>query len=477
MARPWYRLCAMRTSALLVGLMLALATACSSSDDERPPAEDPSADDPRSGGDTTVFDETRYAFAEPAANLRGDRRDGFFIGNAIFNRGWVSAPASVADFDGLGPMFNALGCSGCHAKDGRGRPPVEADEKFLSMLLRLSIPGRGPHGEPIDEPAYGGQLQGDAILGVPPEGRERITYEERPGTYADGSAFSLRHPTYTIEELGYGPLASGTMISPRVAPSMIGLGLLEAIPEDALVARADPDDRDGDGISGRPNRVWDAEKQATVLGRFGWKANQPSLSQQNQGAFNGDMGITSGLFPAESCTPAQTACTAALTGPTPQLRPSLSDDVTYYSRLLAVPARRRTDDAKVRRGRKLFEQARCVSCHVPAARTAVVAGFPELSEQSIRPYTDMLLHDMGDDLSDKRPDFEATGNEWRTPPLWGIGLVKTVNRHELYMHDGRARGFAEAILWHGGEATAAREAFRTMPDDERAALIDFLGSL
>jgi len=465
----------MRTSALFAVLLLAAASACSSSDGE--PMEDPAADDPRSGGDTTVFDETRGAFAEPAANLHGDRRDNFFIGNAIFNRGWVSAPASVADFDGLGPVFNALGCSGCHTKDGRGRPPIEPGETFLSMLLRLSVPGKGPHGETVDEPTYGGQLQGNAILGVPPEGVAKITYEERPGTYADGAPFSLRRPTYAIDQLGYGPLATGTMISPRVAPAMIGLGLLEAIPEDAIVARADADDRDGDGISGRPNRVWDVAKQAVVLGRFGWKANQPSLSQQNQGAFNGDMGITSALFPAEQCTAAQTACAAALTGPTPQLRESLSDDVTYYSRLLAVPARRRTEDVAVRRGRRLFEKARCVACHVPAARTGVVEGFPELSEQSIRPYTDLLLHDLGDDLADGRPDFEANGNEWRTPPLWGIGLVKTVNRHELYLHDGRARGFAEAILWHGGEATSAREAFRTMPADDRAALVDFLGSL
>lgn len=457
---------------LFASMLVALATACAADDETVEPP-----DDPNSGGDTTVFDETRAAFSLPAANLHGERRDTFFVGNAVFNRGWVTAVASVADFDGLGPLFNAASCSGCHFKDGRGRPPIDADEAFLSMLIRLSVPGRGAHGEPVDEPTYGGQLQGAAILGIVPEGLARVAYDEVPGAFADGMPYSLRRPTYRIERLGYGPLAPDAMLSPRTAPFLIGLGLLEAVPASTIVALADPDDGDGDGISGRPNHVWDVERQSTVLGRFGWKANQPSLRQQNAGAFVGDMGITSSIFPSEGCTAVEKTCAEASTGPTPQLASALLDDVVFYTRTLAVPARRIVADPVVRRGRALFDGAGCARCHVATLSTGDLDGFPELSRQTIHPYTDLLLHDMGPELADNRPDFEATGTEWRTPPLWGIGLVHTVNRHDLLLHDGRARGLAEAILWHGGEAQRARETFRSMAQDDRDAVIRFLESL
>ena len=450
----------------------ALLGACGDPDTEVLPVEDA-----RSGGDTTVFDDTRDAFARPLANLHGDRRDDFFLGNSVFNRGWVTAPASVADFDGLGPLFSATSCSGCHFKDGRGRPPEEPDESFLSMLVRLSVPGRTGEGGPMPEPSYGLQLQENGVLGVPAEGRARVTYVEEPGAFADGTPYSLRRPTYAIEQLGYGPLSPGTQLSPRVAPVMIGLGLLEAVPEDVIVALADPDDRDGDGISGRPNRVWDVERRTTALGRFGWKANEPTLHQQNAAALLGDLGITSAMFSVEACTPRQVECGQALTGPTPQLRDVLWAQLDYYTRTIAVPGRRNVESELVRRGRRAFEGARCASCHVPTLETGEVAGFPELSRQVIHPFTDLLLHDMGPELADGRPDFEATGSEWRTPPLWGIGLVQRVNRHSYFLHDGRARGFAEAILWHGGEAAASRESFLAMSKTERDALVAFLESL
>lgn len=463
-------------SVALVALTAAfVAAACG--DGDGVDAHLPPADDPRSGGDTTVFDTTRQAFAQPLRNLVGDRRDTFFVGNAIFNRGWVTAPASVADFDGLGPLFNASSCSGCHFKDGRGRPPLDEKESFLSMLVRLSVPGVSAHGEPMPEPSYGEQLQNDAIFGLAPEAKPRVSYVEEPGTYADGEPYSLRRPTYTFEALAYGPLAPDVMVSARVAPVVVGLGLLEAIPEETLLGWADPDDRDGDGISGRPNHVWDVARAKTVVGRFGWKANQPDLDQQNDAAFLGDMGITSARFPDEGCTPAQPGCASALTGPVPQLRDSFSVDVGFYMRTLAVPARRDVESTAVRRGGALFVRAGCTGCHKPLVTTGDSPGFPELSRQTIRPYTDLLLHDMGPGLADGRPDFEATGSEWRTPPLWGIGLVRTVNRHQLFLHDGRARGFAEAILWHGGEAERAREAFRAMSATERSELVTFLESL
>lgn len=462
----------LRPSALALVVSVVAAACAADPDTEVLPVESAF-----SGGAGTVFDKTRDAFARPLANLKGERRDDFFLGNAVFNRGWVTAPASVADFDGLGPLFNATSCSGCHFKDGRGRPPEKPDEALLSMLVRLSVPGRGVDGGPVPDPVYGEQLQENGILGVPHEGTTRITYVEEAGAYADGTPYSLRRPSYRIDDLGYGPLAPGVMLSPRTAPFVIGLGLLEAIPEEALLANADPDDRDGDGISGRPNRVWDVERRSAALGRFGWKANQPNLRQQNAAAFVGDMGITSALFPDESCTQAQQACREAPTGATPQLRDLLSAQVDFYMKTLAVPGRRDVESREVRRGRQLFEAARCSGCHVPTFRTGEVAELPELSNQLIHPFTDLLLHDMGPDLADGRPDFEASGAEWRTAPLWGIGLVKTVNRHSYFLHDGRARGFAEAILWHGGEAAPSRASFAAMPKEDRDALVTFLESL
>lgn len=474
------RAAAVRTSSFVLSTALLVAVtsaACGSSGGGVTVSSAPEADDPNSGGSGTNFDTTRDAFNKPLANLTGSRRDDFFLGNAIFNRGWVTAPASVSDFDGLGPLFNASNCSACHFKDGRGRPPEEPDEELISMLVRLSVPGVGEHGGVVPDPVYGDQLQEQAILGVPREGRTRVTYAERTGTYADGEAFTLRVPTYAIEELGYGPLADGVLLSPRTAPALAGMGLLEAIPEATIVGLADPDDADHDGISGRPNHVWDATKQATVLGRFGWKANQPSIKQQDSGAFLGDMGITSGLFGGENCGPTQTACASAQTGPTPQLRAELSQQVDFYVATLGVPGRRDLDRPEVKRGRELFRTTGCASCHTPTLVTGDSAELPETAHQTIHPYTDLLLHDMGPELADQRPDFEASGTEWRTPPLWGIGLVENVNRHSYFMHDGRARGFAEAILWHGGEGASSAAAFMNLPKPDREALVAFLRSL
>ena len=434
-------------------------------------------DDPLSGGATTVVNATASAFGQPARNLPLEQRTDFFVGNAFFNRDWVTAPSSTEGSDGLGPVFNARSCSSCHFRDGRGHPPLDADEPMLSMLIRLSVPGTGAAGGPLGDRAYGLQLGPQAILGVPPEGRALVEYDEVPGTYGDGEAYSLRVPHYSFVDLAFGPLDPSIRISPRTAPFIIGLGLLSAVDEDTILSQADPDDADGDGISGRPNRVWDRRRQATVLGRFGWKANQPTLEQQNAGAFVGDIGITSSLFPEPECTAVQTECLAAPNGGDPEVDQIKLDAVTFYTHFLAVPARRGVDDPTVRRGGALFVEAGCAHCHLTTLTTGPLEAYPELSGQIIHPYTDLLLHDMGADLADDRQDFDADGREWRTPPLWGIGLVATVNRHALLLHDGRARGFAEAILWHGGEAEAAREAFRSLSSDDRAALIRFLESL
>lgn len=370
-----------------------------------------------------------------------------------------------------------MSCSGCHFKDGRGRPPLDDGEPMLSMLVRLSVPGEDAQGGPLPEPSYGGQLQPDAIEGVPAEGSVRVVWTELPGSYADGEPYSLRSPSLAFEQLAFGPLDDEVLTSPRVAPQMIGLGLLEALADETILALADEDDADGDGISGRPNYVWDPIGEATVLGRFGWKANQPGLRQQNAGAFLGDLGITSSVHGEQNCPAPQVECSAAIGGGEPELDEHLLDDVTTYSRLLAVPARREVDAPEVVAGRELFHAFGCADCHVPMLETGELAGFPEVSHQIIWPYTDLLLHDMGEGLADGRPDFEAEGNEWRTPPLWGIGLFAVVNDHTFYLHDGRARNLAEALLWHGGEAEAAKQAFVEASASDRAALLRFLDSL
>lgn len=441
------------------------------------PFSQPEPGEEFSGGKTTVFDITRNAFANTLANMKNEHKADFFVGNSFFNGSWVTAPASTGKRDGLGPLFNSRSCSGCHFKDGRGQPPTEPNEKLTSMLIRLSIPGKGPNGGPKPEPAYGGQFNNNAILGVKPEGTVHITYTEVTGKFADGETYTLRKPTYTFKDLAYGEMHKDVLISPRVAPPVMGLGLLEAIPEKDLLANADPDDKDQDGISGRPNQVWDAKQKKVVVGRFGWKANQPNLEQQTSGAFLGDIGITSPMFQTENCSDKQDKCKASAHGGTPEIPQVKVRQVTNYQRLLAPPGRRNWDDPQVLRGKQMFHEAKCTSCHTPKFVTGTVTDLPELSNQTIYPYTDLLLHDMGDELADNRPDFEATGKEWRTPPLWGIGLVKTVNRHTFFLHDGRARNIQEAILWHGGEAKKSQEAFVNMPKADREALLAFLKSL
>lgn len=455
--------------------LLALLLGCSSQHaPESSSSPSPSA---RSGGDGTTFTLGSNAFSQAAENLVGERRDRFFDGNSIFNRNWTTAPASTSALDGLGPTFNARSCSSCHFKDGRGRPPFSRDEPMSSMLIRLSVPGVDEQGGPKPEPTYGGQLNPLAILGVAGEGDPRVVTRTIRGEYDDGTAYELEVPSYELEALAFGPMAEDVLLSPRTAPQMVGLGLLEAIDEADIVARVDADDADADGVSGRANRVWDVAHERVALGRFGWKANQPSLEQQNAGAFSGDIGITSSLFPDENCPAAQGDCQAAQNGGAPEIDAEHLEDVNYYSRLLAVPARRNVADRDVQRGEALFADVGCARCHTPTFETGEVEDFPELSRQTIHPYSDLLLHDLGDALADGRPDFEADGNEWRTPPLWGIGLFADVNDHTRYLHDGRARNLEEAILWHGGEADSSSAAFKALSESERAALLRFLESL
>jgi CxxC motif-containing protein (DUF1111 family) len=473
------------TLCIVVTLLFAGAGGCTPA---RAPLEPGEA---LSGGATTVIADGRNAFSLPAANLSMDRQTAFFVGNSFFKKNWVEAPASTSARDGLGPHFIARSCGGCHLFDGRGAPPPMRDgvnaERPDALLLRLSIPGDGGKAGVVPEPTYGGQLNNQAVQGLKAEATVRIRHERLDGRFGDGEPYALERPIYEITQPAYGPLHQDIRVSPRIAPQMIGLGLLEAIRAEDIHANAERQAREHDGISGRPNRVWDAYANDWVVGRFGWKANVGSVAHQTAGAFLGDMGITSARFPREDCTAAQTDCQRVQRReaawrkqrrePDVDIEDRTLDQVIFYAHTLAVPARRNVDNRVVRRGKQVFRDAGCASCHVPRYRTGELSGFPELSNQTIRPYTDLLLHDMGDGLADGRSDFAADGREWRTPPLWGIGMIKTVNGHTRFLHDGRARDLMEAVLWHGGEAEAAKQRVLNLPKTDRTALTRFLESL
>lgn len=430
-----------------------------------------------SGGDTTIHEINRNAFSQPAANLDVQHRGEFFIGNAFFNSAWIVAPASAGARDGLGPLFNARSCDACHNNDGRGRPPEHEGERPVSLVIQFATPTPGNNNEPRSDPRYGSNLNPFAIGGVPAEGTIKIENKEVHGKFADGEAYTLLAPTYRFEDLQYGELTHDTQFSPRVAPSVFGMGLLEAIPEVQILERNDPADSDKDGISGRPNRVWDHVANKVVMGRFGWKLNQPDVAHQTAGAFSAEIGMTTSLRPDENCTKVQTACLAAPNGGKPEISDEIFRHIVNYQHTLGVPARRNLAAPEVKQGAKLFVQSGCAACHRPTFVTGEVEDAPWLSKQTIHPFTDMLLHDMGAGLADGRADFEASGNEWRTPPLWGIGLQHAVNGHTRLLHDGRARDVSEAILWHGGEGERAKESFRTLSKAEREALLAFINSL
>jgi len=450
---------------------------------ETPTFSQPEPGEALSGGSTTVMKFDQNAYSMPSANLAPMRRLDFSVGNSFFRNPWVIAPASTTARDGLGPLLNTNACQNCHIKDGRGHPPAPDATSAVSMLVRLSIPAGPEHAEVVrergiaPEPSYGGQLQDMAIPGVAPEGKVRLRYSTEQVRFADGTEVELRRPEIELSDMAYGDMHPETRMSLRIAPPMIGLGLLEAIPEEALLANADPDDRNGDGVSGRPNRVFDQTSRQTVIGRFGWKAGQPSLNQQNADAFFNDMGLSTSLLSGSSCTDRQTECRAMPDGGEPEVSDDILAQVLFYTRNLGVPARRNVDDPQVLAGKTLFHRAGCQSCHVPQFTTAADAAEPELANQLIRPYTDLLLHDMGEGLADDRAEFEANGREWRTPPLWGIGLTQAVSGHTQFLHDGRARNLLEAILWHGGEAEKARQIVLGYDQNEHTALLSFLESL
>lgn len=426
-------------------------------------------DDRLSGGMATVFDETSKAFGHNVDGLSEHDQFVHETGDAAFEKTFVTAPSPVNS--GLGPVFNNVSCISCHHNDGKGTPT--AGFVNSSLLFRLSLPGTDANGGPVPVPGFGLQLQDVAVFGKQAEGSVNINYTEIPFTYADGQIVSLRKPTYTLQN-AYIPVAGNYLLSSRLAPPVFGLGLLENIPESTILSVADENDANGDGISGRPNYVWNPYTQKKELGRFGLKANTASILVQVAGAYNQDMGITNYVFKQES-TYRQTQ--ADNLNDDPELPDSILNDVKFYVKTLAVPARRNVTDAEIKTGEQIFIQINCSGCHKPTLQTGVDVTLKAVSNQRIHPFTDLLLHDMGDGLADKRPDFLATGTEWRTTPLWGIGLFEKTNGTPFYLHDGRARSIEEAILWHAGEATQSKNKFTQLSKADRAAVLKFLKSL
>lgn len=476
--REFFNRIMLHKSIHITGILLFLALLTTVSCQNNDSAIDDEEEEYSGGKAATVFIKSADALGQPLHGLTHEEIRQFQMGNSLNRNNWVAAPSSTTARDGLGPLFNATACASCHVRDGKGNPYNSLNQPTQSLLFRLSVPGKNEQGGPLADPSYGQQFAHQSLLGVQPEGEVSVEFEEIQGTYPDGTAYSLRKPSFTFSNLNYGEMHPEIMVSPRLAPPMAGMGLLDALDEKTILEWADPDDKNNDGISGRPNYVWDVRKQKTVLGKFGWKANEPTAEQQIAGAFSGDMGITSSIFPQENLTPTQARLLAHIpNGGTPELEENALEDVLFYIQTLATPARRNWQDENVKQGKMLFFKAGCESCHRSKMTTSEKAVPQYLAGQTIRPYTDMLLHDMGEELADNRPDFEASGREWRTAPLWSMGLQKTVSKHTYYLHDGRARNAEEAILWHGGEAEKSKQAFMQYNKNERENLLKFLDSL
>jgi CxxC motif-containing protein (DUF1111 family) len=399
----------------------------------------------------------------------------FEIGRALFERQWAAAPSSTQAADGLGPLFNARGCISCHTGGGRG-VAMDANGNVLpGLLFKL-----GPHGgmsPATGDPIYGQQIQPESVLGLGGEAQPSLRFETKSVTLADGTRVGLRQPVPKLDGLAYGPLAPETVISLRIASAINGMGLLERIPDSEILARARPD---GDGISGRPNDVVDPATGKTMLGRFGWKAGMPSLEAQDAKALDLDIGLSNPIFHDAygDCTKREPQCLAMPNGASPQFEnvevpTSLMRLIDRFVAEAVLPGVA-TDSKDVAQGRALFMETGCESCHRASFFLPASGKSPA---RRIEPYTDLLLHDMGMGLADHVKDGDASGREWRTAPLWGIGTSIAGKTDAELLHDARARNVLEAILWHDGEAAPARKNVEALSAADRQALIDFIGSL
>jgi len=460
-----------------VALAIALATIIAACTNESEESVEPSVVEEAVGqASVEPVAELPVVFFDPFAGLTDEELDSFAAGQIFFHEMWTPVGPVETGNDGLGPLFNAESCAVCHPSTGRRQVPPDGELTDVGLIVRLSIPGVDPvTGAPIPEPNYGDQLQDRATGLDEPEGTIFTNYVTQRGSYPDGSTFELLWPTVNIRDRNHGPLTQGTQVSARIGAQLIGMGLLEAIPDDTILALADPNDANSDSVSGRPNFVWNPATQQSELGRFGWKSNVVQLDQQIAQAFHGDLGVTSTLIDFENCAPGQDVCDKTASGGTHEVSNERLDAITLYLRLLAVPSARTDDNPEALAGEELFREFECSSCHTEELETGE-SPFAALANRTIRPYTDILLHDLGFDMADDRPDFAASGVEWRTAPLWGLGLVPVDDDRGL-LHDGRARTLEEAIIWHGGEAARSRGLFMRADLSDRLALLAFLESL
>jgi len=454
-----------------LAVFIILLISCSDNDSEEVYEDLPSLEDRLfAGGQTTVFLTSSNSFSTPAPNINGSDLADHLDGDVDFESVFVTAPASINQ--GLGTIFNNSSCVSCHPRDGRPSFPANINARS-GFFLRVSLPGQLENGAPIPVPGFGTQIQNQAIFGYQPEGKFQVTYTDIVEILSDGTQITLKKPTYSLIDT-YIPFPGNALLSPRIGSPVFGLGLLEVITENDILQNQDINDTDGDGISGKANYVFDAVTGTTKIGRFGWKANTATILEQCAGAYNGDMGITSYLKPIETGFGQSNGEDGF--GDDPELADHILQRVALYCKTLAVPAPRNITVSNVRRGAKIFEQLECAKCHIPKMQTGPSA-IAALANQTIFPYSDLLLHDMGDGLADNRSDFLANGNEWKTRPLWGIGLTNVVNNHTDFLHDGRAKNITEAILWHGGEALNSKNKFKQLSAKDRNDLLNFIYSL
>lgn len=426
------------------------------------------------GGDLTIDNAGGDAYFQRAPNLTGLNFSVHLAGRAVFNSNFVPAPAPLEY--GLGPLYANSSCNTCHISGGRGKP-IQSIEQPESMMLRISIPGSTANNGPVPVPNFGVILHPRSTGNVRNEGKISVVYSTVNGSFDDGSSYTLRKPSYSITN-AYATLPQSLQMSARISQQLVGLGLLESIAESDILANVDESDSDGDGISGRANYVFNYLTFSQTLGRFGWKASIATVNEQAAFDFQQAMGVTTGTDPYnfENCKDQIQGAGELLDDPEAKPAETLRPLIVYL-KTTAVPKRRGMNTDIVRRGQKLFSDAGCNKCHVESFVTGATDDISQLHHQTIYPYTDMLVHDMGDGLADNRAEYLAGGREWRTPPLWGIGLTTTVSGATYFLHDGRARTLVEAILWHGGEAEFSANKFVSMSKQDRDALIAFLQSL
>jgi len=466
----------------LSGIIIVMCTLSACSDNSVP---DFDKSELAPGGEMTTKRLANRSYVAVGRNVSRAKELNFWTGFSLFRDPWVIAPSSTRDRDGLGPLFITRSCVTCHHDGGRGPMSQAGIHQPISLLMRLG--STLPKVNAVD-PNYGGQIQPRAVnlihsrVKKQPSGEAwlDLQYQTIEGTFADGQPYQLRKPSYQLTKMAYGELAPNIGLSPRYAPSIYGMGLLDAIDEQDLLAQQDIDDANEDGISAKYNLVTNVETKQLAIGRFGFKAKHPTLNQQVAAAFNGDIGITSPLFPKENCSDNQPNChVVSNLGEQDgvEIPQKLLTLVNEFSAYIGVqPARTLTSD-RVQQGRKLFYTSGCAHCHTPSYTTAKDYPLIPLANQKIWPYTDLALHDMGQGLADGITEFDANGQEWRTPPLWGIGIQKRISGSSNFLHDGRARSIEEAILWHGGEAAAAQQQYISLSSSDRAALLQFLKSI